>query len=42
MRRDELVKAGLLSEIVVVGTGVAILVAFGMVLAAALTSAVFP
>ncbi len=39
MQRDELIKADLLSEIVLLGTGVAILVAFVMVLVTALTSA---
>jgi hypothetical protein len=39
VQRDELIKADLLSEIVLLGTGVAILVAFVMVLVTALTSA---
>ena len=39
MQRDDLIKADLLSEIVLLGTGVAILVAFVMVLVTALTSA---
>jgi hypothetical protein len=39
VQRDELIKADLLSEIVPLGTGVAILVAFVMVLVTALTSA---
>lgn len=40
MQRDELLRADLLSEIVLLGTGVAILVAFVMVLVAALTSTI--
>ena len=39
MRKDELLKADLLSEIVLVASGLAILVALGMVVVAALTSA---
>jgi hypothetical protein len=39
MRRDEVFKADLLSEILLVGSGVAILVALVMVAVAALTSA---
>jgi hypothetical protein len=39
VQRDDLIKADLLSEIVLLGTGVAILVAFVMVLVTALTSA---
>jgi hypothetical protein len=40
MERDELLKADVLSEIVLLSTGVAILVAFVMVVVAALTSTV--
>ncbi|MFY9842423.1 MAG: hypothetical protein WA718_12470 [Terriglobales bacterium] len=40
MRRDEVLKADLLSEILVLGSGVAILVTLVMVVAAAVTSAV--
>jgi hypothetical protein len=39
IKRDELMQADLLSEIVLIGSGVAILVALVMVLVAALTSA---
>lgn len=39
IKRDELMRADLLSEIVLIGSGVAILVALVMVLVAALTSA---
>jgi hypothetical protein len=39
MRREELMKADLLSEIVLLGSGVAIVIAFLIVVAAALTSA---
>jgi hypothetical protein len=39
MRRDELLKADLLSEIVLLGSGVAIMVAFFIVVVASLTSA---
>lgn len=39
MKRDELMKADLLSEIVLLGSGVAIMVAFLLVVVAALTSA---
>ena len=39
MRKDELLKADLLSEIVLVVSGVAILVTLGIVVVAALTSA---
>jgi hypothetical protein len=39
MRRDELMRADLLREIIVLGSGVAILVAFVIVVVAALTSA---
>jgi hypothetical protein len=39
MKRDDLMKADVLSEIVLLGSGVAILVALVMVLVAALTSA---
>jgi hypothetical protein len=39
MRKDELMKADLLSEIVLVSSGVAILVALLMVVGAALASA---
>ena len=39
MRRDELMKADVLSEIVLLGSGVAILVAFVMVVVASLKSA---
>ena len=39
MRREELMKADLLSEILVLGSGVAILVALVIVVAAAITSA---
>ncbi len=39
MRKDELMKADLLSEIVLVSSGVAILVALVMVVGAALASA---
>ncbi len=38
MRRDELMKADLLSEIVLLGSGVAVVVAFLIVVVAALTS----
>ncbi len=38
MHRDELLKADLLSEIVLLSTGVAILVAFVLIVVAALTS----
>jgi hypothetical protein len=38
MRRDELLKTDLLSEIVLLGTGVATLVAFAVAVVAALTS----
>jgi hypothetical protein len=40
MQKDELLKADLLSEIVLLGTGIAILVAFVMVLVAALASTI--
>jgi hypothetical protein len=40
MQRDELLKADLLSEILLLSTGLAILVAFVMVVVAALTSTV--
>ena len=40
MRKDELMRADLLSEIILLGSGVAILIAFVMAVAAALTSAV--
>ncbi len=40
MRKDELMKADLLSEIILLGSGVAILVAFVMVVVAAVGSAV--
>lgn len=39
MRKDELLKADLLSEIVLIVSGVAILVTLGIVVVAALTSA---
>jgi hypothetical protein len=39
MQRGELLKADLLTEIVLLGTGVAILVAFAIVVVTALTSA---
>ena len=39
MRRDELMKADLVSEIVLLGSGVAILLAFAKVVVAALASA---
>ncbi len=39
MRKDDLMKADLFSEILLVGSGVAIAVALGMVVVAALTSA---
>jgi hypothetical protein len=39
MRRDELMRADLVSEIVLLGSGVAILVALAMVVVAALASA---
>ena len=39
MTKDELLKADLLSEIVLVGSGVALLVAFLIAVAAALSSA---
>jgi len=39
MRKDELLKADLLSEIVLIVSGVAILVTVGIVVVAALTSA---
>jgi hypothetical protein len=39
MHRDELLKADLLSEIVLLSTGVAILVAFVLIVVAALASA---
>ncbi len=39
MRRDELLKADLLSEIVLIGSGVAILVALLVVIVAAFASA---
>lgn len=39
MRRDELMKADLVSEIVLLGSGVAILVALAMVVVIALASA---
>jgi hypothetical protein len=42
MRKDELLKSDLLSEIVLLGSGVAILVALVMVVAAALAGAVTP
>jgi hypothetical protein len=38
MRRDELLKTDLLSEIVLLGSSVAILVSFAVVVVAALTS----
>jgi hypothetical protein len=38
-RKDELMKADLFSEILLLGSGVAIVVALGMVLVAALSSA---
>ena len=40
IKRDELMRTDLLSEIVLIGSGVAILVALVMVVMAALTSAV--
>ncbi|HEY4782380.1 MAG TPA: hypothetical protein VIH54_11220 [Chthoniobacterales bacterium] len=40
MRKDDLMKADLLSEILLLGSGVAIAVTLGMVVLAALTSAV--
>jgi hypothetical protein len=39
IKRDELMKADLLSEIVLLGSGVAVIVAFLIVLVAAFTSA---
>jgi len=39
MRKDELMKSDVLSEIILLGSGVAIVVAFLIVLMAALTSA---
>jgi hypothetical protein len=39
MRRDELMKADLLSEIVLLGSGVAVVIALLIVVVAALTSA---
>jgi hypothetical protein len=39
LKKDDLLKADLLSEIVLLGSGVATLVALGMVVVAALTSA---
>ena len=39
MRKDELMKTDVLSEIILLGSGVAIVVAFLIVLMAALTSA---
>jgi len=39
MRKDELMKADLFSEILLLGSGVAIAVALAMVVVAALTSA---
>jgi len=42
MRRDEVLKTDLLSEILLLGSGVAILVTLVMVVAAAVTSAVIP
>ena len=39
MRRDELMKADLVSEIVLLGSGVAILLALAMAVVAALVSA---
>jgi hypothetical protein len=39
MRRDELMKADLLSEIVLLGSGVAIVLSFLIVIVAACTSA---
>ncbi len=39
MRKDELLKADLLSEVVLIVSGVAILVTLGIVVVAALTSA---
>jgi hypothetical protein len=39
MRRDELLKADLLSEILLLGSGVAMLVTFVMVVVASLASA---
>jgi hypothetical protein len=39
MRKDELMKADLFSEILLPGSGVAIVVAFGMVVVAAISSA---
>jgi ABC-type proline/glycine betaine transport system permease subunit len=39
MRRDELMKGDLVSEILLVGSGVAILLALAMVVVAALASA---
>jgi hypothetical protein len=41
MRKDELVKLDLLSEIVLLSSGVALLVTFGMALAAALATVAF-
>ncbi len=38
MRKDELMKADLFSEILLLGSGVAIVVALGMVVVAALSS----
>jgi len=39
MRRDELMKAGMLREIVFLGSGVAVVIALLIVVVAALTSA---
>jgi hypothetical protein len=39
MRKDELMKADLFSEILLLGSGVAIVLALGMVLVAAISSA---
>jgi len=39
MRKDDLMKADLFSEILLLGSGVAIVVALGMVVVAALSSA---
>jgi hypothetical protein len=39
MRKDELMKADLFSEILLLGSGVAIVVALGMVVVAAISSA---
>ena len=41
MRRDELMRADLLSEIILLGSGVAVVIAFFIVIAAALLSPLF-